>query len=158
MFILDLYRFCESRRNFSRQDFARYVFNHREVERMARATKVTTRQFASMVSKECISRWCTLGYLNLDRGIASAKGPSYRPHNFEFESFQGRDSSYIVGLMNVGKLDDEELFGKTGKQPDNRSSSPGCSESDITRRLLECRAQLATRRNEGNETGTVQPD
>ncbi|AKJ74058.1 hypothetical protein SP36_86 [Salmonella phage 36] len=36
MFLLDLYRFCESREKFNRQELARFIFRHRECERLAK--------------------------------------------------------------------------------------------------------------------------
>uniref|UniRef100_A0A6M5CB08 Helicase n=1 Tax=Vibrio phage Vc1 TaxID=1480731 RepID=A0A6M5CB08_9CAUD len=35
MFLLDLYRFCESRESFNRRELAKYVFKHRECVRLA---------------------------------------------------------------------------------------------------------------------------
>lgn len=64
MFILDIYRFCESRREFTRQDFAKFVYMHRESPRMAKAANVSHRMFASMVSKEFLARSYTNGYLD----------------------------------------------------------------------------------------------
>lgn len=142
MFLLDLYRFCESWRQFNRQHLARFVFNHRECSRLARAAGVTPRFFASMVSKECMARWVTLGYLNYSDGYASAKGPDKRPVNFEFESFKGRDSRYMLEMMNVEKLNDEKLFGKPGGRVDNGGSPPCSNPADLTRAILQCRAKL----------------
>ena len=157
MFLLDLYRFCESWQQFNRQHLAQFVFKHRECSRLARAAGVTPRFFASMVSKECFARWSTLGYLNLKDGNASAKGPDKRPPNFEFETFKGRDSRYMLEMMNVGKLDDEAIFrGECGRS-DNGGSQASSNPADLTRAILQCRAQLATYCNARDKASRTQP-
>lgn len=157
MFILDLYRFCESWSQFNRQHLARFVFGHRECARLARAAGVTPRFFASMISKECLARWCTLGYLDLKDGMARAKGPDKRPSGYEFETFKGRDSRYMLEMMNIGKLDDTTLFGRQDRGDDNGSSQDCLRESDLTRAILESRARLASHRNAGDKDEGAQP-
>lgn len=142
MFLLDLYRFCESWKSFSRQHLALFVFKHRECSRLARAAGVSPRFFASMISKECLSRWATAGYLDINKGDARSKGPDKRPVNFEFESFRGRDSVYMLEMMNVGKLYDDQIFRGSDGRTDNGGSPPCSSEADLTAAILKCRAQL----------------
>lgn len=112
MFLLDLFRFCESRRSFDRQDLAKYIFTHRESERLARASGVNVRSFASSVSKEFLSRNCTLGYLDLDKGIAHCRGSEMRPFDFELRTLNGPDDDYIFMMNNIGEMDDSEIFGE----------------------------------------------
>lgn len=157
MFLLDLYRFCESWRQFNRQHLARFVFGHRECERLAMAAGVTPRFFASMISKECMARWCTLGYLDIEKGVARAKGPDKRPSGYEFETFKGRDSRYMLEMMNIGKLDDSALFGRQGRGDDNGGTSDCLRESDHTRAILACRAQLASHGNVSDKDEGAQP-
>lgn len=157
MFLLDLYRFCESWRRFNRQHLARFVFNHRECNRLARSAGVTPRFFASMISKEVMARWATIGYLNINDGYANSNGPDKRPVNFEFESFKGRDSRYMLEMMNIGKLNDETIFGGWCRMDDNGGSSPSSNQADLTRAILQCRAQLATYCNARDAAERTQP-
>lgn len=119
MFLLDLYKFCESYDWFNRQHLARFVFQHKECERLARAANMTPRRFATSVSKEFIARMCTLGYLNLDKGIASSKGAHKRPERFELYSLEGESNRYIYEMLNIDKLTDEELFGSSKSNKHN---------------------------------------
>ncbi|HAK2374354.1 TPA: hypothetical protein H1940_004786 [Salmonella enterica] len=112
MFILDLYRFCESGAKFNRQEFARFIFNHRECERLAKNAGVTKRYFASSVSKEFISRLMGLGYLDGVNLEYWCKSKIKRPFDFELYSLEGDENVYISEMMNVEKMSDEELFSK----------------------------------------------
>lgn len=110
MFILDLYRFAESRRDFSRQELSAYVFGHRECERLARSAGVTPKQFAACVGREFIPRLCTLGYLDMAGGKVWVRSKDNRPFDFELHSLEASESLYMKEMMNAGKLDDEYLF------------------------------------------------
>lgn len=110
MFLLDLYKFCESYDWFNRQHLARFVFKHKECERLARAAGMTPRKFASSVSLEFIPRMCTLGYLELENGVARCRGAHKRPFNFELYSLEGERNKYIYDLFHLDELSDEELF------------------------------------------------
>lgn len=112
MFLLDLYKFCESREKFNRQDFAKFIYRHRECERLAKNAGVTPRYLASSVSKEFISRLMGLGYLDGVRCEYWCKNRIKRPFNFELYSLEGDYNSYVLELMNIEKMSDEELFCK----------------------------------------------
>lgn len=112
MFLLDLYRFCESREKFNRQEFARFIFRHRECERLAKNAGVTPRHFASSVSKEFISRLMGFGYLDGINLEYWCKNKIKRPFNFELHSLEGDKNVYISEMMNIEKMSDEELFSK----------------------------------------------
>lgn len=112
MFILDLYRFAESRKNFTRREFAEFVFSHRETERLSRHAGLNPKQFASCVSREFIPRLCTLGYMDMQGQTAWVRDRSKRPFNFDLESYNARQSNYIRRMVNVGKMDDDQLFGE----------------------------------------------
>ena len=110
MFLLDLYRFCESRKSFDRQELAKFIYVHRDCERFAKSAGCDRRMFASCVSKEFLARSCALGYMNLDRGVASAKGAEFRPFTFEFKTLNGLDDEYVKMMVNIGEMSDDELF------------------------------------------------
>lgn len=112
MFLLDLYKFCESREKFNRQEFAKFIYRHRECERLAKNAGVTPRYLASSVSKEFISRLMGLGYLDGVRCEYWCKNRMKRPFNFELYSLEGDSNSYVYELMNIEKMSDEELFCK----------------------------------------------
>ncbi|QDH94276.1 hypothetical protein [Escherichia phage vB_EcoS_PHB17] len=117
MFLLDLYKFCESYSWFNRQHLAKFVFQHRECERLARAANMTPRKFASSVSLEFIPRMCTLGYLGLDKGVVTCYGSHKRPFRFELYNLEGERNKYIYDLFHMDELSDEELFcSKTNRQ------------------------------------------
>lgn len=111
MFLLDLYKFCEGYTWFNRQHLARFVYKHRECERLARAAGFTPRMFATSVSKEFLARMCTLGYLNLKDGVATCNGSLKRPFMFELYSMEGESNKYIYEMLHVGEMSDEQLFG-----------------------------------------------
>ena len=110
MFLLDLYRWCESWDRFTRQQLAKFVFEHRESERLARAAEVDRRTFASMVSREFFGRMATAGYLDIKDRYATSR-PSRRPFCFELYSLEGMKSEYIRDMMNIGEMSDDEIFG-----------------------------------------------
>lgn len=112
MFLLDLYRFCESREKFNRQELARFIFRHRECERLAKNAGVTPRYFASSVSKEFISRLMGFGYLDGINLEYWCKNKIKLPFNFELRSLEGDKNVYIYEMMNIEKMSDEELFSK----------------------------------------------
>lgn len=112
MFLLDLYRFCEGYSWFNRQHLAKFVYKHRECERLARAANLSEREFASVVSKEFIGRMCMLGYIDLKNGVATCYGSQKRPFNFELRSIEGKSNQYINRMINIDELSDEEFFGK----------------------------------------------
>lgn len=153
MFILDIYKFCESRREFTRQDFAKFVYTHREAPRLAKAANVSQRMFASMVSKEFLARSHTNGYLDGKNGAVWCAGPDNREIGFDFRSFDGMDNRYMLEMMHLDQLSDEQLFGKPGGRSDNGSSQACLRETDHTRKLLACRAHLALSRNGRNQHG-----
>ena len=113
MFLLDLYRFCESNEKFTRQDLARYVYRHRECARLAEAAETTTRYFASCVSKEFVSRMMGFGYLDGVNLVYWCNGSTKRPFNFELFILEGERNKYIYELMHIEELTDEQLFGST---------------------------------------------
>ena len=110
MFLLDLYKFCESYDWFNRQHLARFVFQHKECERLARAANMTPRKIASSVSLEFIPRMATLGYLGIDKGVVTCKGSHKRPFGFELYSLEGESNKYIYDLFHLDELSDDELF------------------------------------------------
>lgn len=110
MFLLDLYKFCESYDWFNRQHLARFVFQHKECERLARAANMTPRMFATSVSKEFIPRMATLGYLGIDKGVVTCYGSNKRPFGFELYSLEGERNQYIREMLHIGEMSDEELF------------------------------------------------
>lgn len=110
MFLLDLYRWCESWNRFNRQQLAKFVFDHRECDRLARAANTDRRTFASMVSREFFGRMATAGYLDIKYRYAIAR-PSRRPFCFELYSLEGMKNEYIREMMNIGDMSDDELFG-----------------------------------------------
>ena len=110
LFILDVYRFCESRREFDRKELAEFIFSHREAERLARHAQLTPVQFASVMSREFIPRLCSLGYLDMSAGKAWVRNKDARPMGFQIHTLEARTSDYIRLMMNVGKMSDEELF------------------------------------------------
>lgn len=112
MFILDLYRFCESSPSFDRQQLAKFIYTHRESDRLARASGIDRRAFASSTSKEFIARHCSCGYLDLNRGVVSCRGQDRRPFGFEFYTLEGESHPYIHMQNNIGEMTDEEIFGK----------------------------------------------
>lgn len=112
MFLLDLYRFCESREKFNRQDLAKFIYRHRECERLAKNAGVTPRYLASSVSKEFISRLMSEGYIDGINLEYWCKNKIKRPFNFELHSLEGDKNVYISEMMNIEKMSDEELFSK----------------------------------------------
>lgn len=104
-----------------------------------------------------MARWVTLGYLNFGGGYASSRGPDKRPVNFEFESLKGRDSRYMLEMMNIEKLDDETLFGRESGRSGDGSSPPSCNPADLTRAILQCRAKLAAYCNARDKGEGAQP-
>lgn len=110
MFLLDLYKFCESYQKFNRQHLAQFIFKHRECDRLAKAANVTPRYFASSASKEFVARMMGLGYLD---GVSLwywSKGAQKRPFEFDFNCYGGEEDRYTWEMMNVDKLSDDELF------------------------------------------------
>ena len=113
MFLLDLYKFAESYDWFDRQHIARFVYKHKECERLARAAGLTTREFASAVSKEFVSRLMGEGYLDGKNCRYWCKGSHKRPFGFELRSLEGYKNRWVYEIMNIDKLSDEELFGSS---------------------------------------------
>ena len=114
MFILDLYRWCESYSHFNRQHIAKFIYQHRECERLAKAANVTTRFFASSPSKEFCARMMTMGYLSGKNGVYASTGSQNRPFEFDFNCFGGENDRYTWEMMNIEKLSDDELFSGPG--------------------------------------------
>lgn len=111
MFLLDLYRFCESRESFNRQELAKFVYCHRECKRLAENAGETPRYFASSVSKEFIARMMSAKYLDGVSGKFWHNGN--RPFNFELYSLEGNKNQYVKEIMNIGNMSDDELFKKS---------------------------------------------
>lgn len=111
MFLLDLYRFFESSKSFTRQEVGQFVLAHHDSERFARSAELSPKQFAACVAREVIPRLCTEGYLDMSKGVAWVRDREKRPFSFELRSLEARKSKYMHVLMNVGKMSDEELFG-----------------------------------------------
>lgn len=110
MFILDLYKWCESYAKFNRQHIAQFIYKHPECERIAKAANVSPRFLASSCSKEFCSRMMALGYLDGVRGEFWTKGSRSRPFQFDFNCFKGDKDRYTWEMMNVEKLSDEDIF------------------------------------------------
>lgn len=110
MFILDLYRWCESLEWFTRQHIAKFIFQHRECERLARASGFTPRMFATAVSKEFCARMMTAGYIDGVCGKYWSKGSSKRPFGFELYSLDGMRNDWIRDMARIGEMGDDELF------------------------------------------------
>ena len=72
---------------------------------------MTPRKFASSVSLEFIPRMCTLGYLDINKGVVTCYGSHKRPFNFELYSLKGESNKYIHDLFHLEELSDDELFG-----------------------------------------------
>lgn len=110
MFILDVFKFCESYERFNRQHLARFIYQHRECERLAKLAGVTTRYFASSSSKEFLARCMTSGYIDGVNNWYWAISKSRRPFGFEFRSFRGNGEDYIKEIMSINEMSDDELF------------------------------------------------
>lgn len=114
MFILDLYKWCESYERFTRQHIAAFIFKHHECERLARAAGVSTRFFASSASKEFLARMMSAGYIDGVNNWFWSKGAQMRPFQFDFKCYGGDGDRYTKEMMSIEKLSDDELFGGPG--------------------------------------------
>lgn len=110
MFLLDLYKWCESYDWFNRQHIAKFIYQHRECERLARAAGLTPRMFASLASKEFCARMMTAGYIDGVCGKYWSKGSSKRPFGFELYSLDGMRNDWIRDVARIGDMSDDELF------------------------------------------------
>jgi hypothetical protein len=110
MFLLDLYKWCESYDWFNRQHIAKFIYQHRECERLARAAGLTPRMFASLASKEFCARMMTAGYIDGVCGKFWSKGSSKRPFGFELYSLDGMRNDWIRDMARIGEMGDDELF------------------------------------------------
>lgn len=110
MFLLDLYKWCESYDWFNRQHIAKFIYQHRECERLARAAGLTPRMFASLASKEFCARMMTAGYIDGVCGKYWSKGSSKRPFGFELYSLDGMRNDWIRDMARIGGMGDDELF------------------------------------------------
>ena len=110
MFLLDLYKWCESYDWFNRQHIAKFIYQHRECERLARAAGLTPRMFASLASKEFCARMMTAGYIDGVCGKYWSKGSSKRPFGFELYSLDGMRNDWIRDIARIGEMGDDELF------------------------------------------------
>ena len=110
MFLLDLYKWCESYDWFNRQHIAKFIYQHRECERLARAAGLTPRMFASLASKEFCARMMTAGYIDGVCGKYWSKGSSKRPFGFELYSLDGMRNDWIMDMARIGEIGDDELF------------------------------------------------
>lgn len=110
MFLLDLYKWCESYDWFNRQHIAKFIYQHRECERLARAAGLTPRMFASLTSKEFCARMMTAGYIDGVCGKYWSKGSSKRPFGFELYSLDGMRNDWIRDMDRIGEMGDDELF------------------------------------------------
>lgn len=110
MFLLDLYKWCESYDWFNRQHIAKFIYQHRECERLARAAGLTPRMFASLASKEFCARMMTAGYIDGVCGKYWSKGSSKRPFGFELYSLDGMRNNWIRDIARIGEMGDDELF------------------------------------------------
>lgn len=110
MFLLDLYKWCESYDWFNRQHIAKFIYQHRECERLARAAGLTLRMFASLASKEFCARMMTAGYIDGVCGKYWSKGSSKRPFGFELYSLDGMRNDWIRDMARIGEMGDDELF------------------------------------------------
>ena len=110
MFLLDLYKWCESYDWFNRQHIAKFIYQHRECERIARAAGLTPRMFASLASKEFCARMMTSGYIDGVCGKYWSKGSSKRPFGFELYSLDGMRNDWIRDMARIGEMGDDELF------------------------------------------------
>lgn len=110
MFLLDLYKWCESYDWFNRQHIAKFIYQHRECERLARAAGLTPRMLASLASKEFCARMMTAGYIDGVCGKYWSKGSSKRPFGFELYSLDGMRNDWIRDMARIGEMGDDELF------------------------------------------------
>lgn len=110
MFLLDLYKWCESYDWFNRQHIAKFIYQHRECERLARAAGLTPRMFASLASKEFCARMMTAGYIDGVCGKYWSKGSSKRPFGFELYSLDGMRNDWIRDMARIWEIGDDELF------------------------------------------------
>lgn len=109
MLLLDIYKWCESWDGFGRQHLAKYVYQHKELERIAKQAGLSSREMASAISKEFIARHMTEGYLNGNNLWYSAKGLMKRPFGFDFKCYKEGDE-YTSGMARIREMSDEELF------------------------------------------------
>ncbi|MCF0178672.1 MAG: hypothetical protein HUJ97_00300 [Bacteroidales bacterium] len=110
MFLLDVFKFCESYEKFNRQHLAVFIYRHKDCERMAKSAGVTTRYFASSASKEFLARCMTEGYIDGSGGWYNSKGSRKRPFGFSFRCFGGDKDSYTNEMMTIGEMTDDQLF------------------------------------------------
>ncbi|AHY83204.1 YdbL [Escherichia phage e4/1c] len=110
MFILDVFKFCESYERFNRQHLAAFIYRHKECERMAKAAGVNTRYFASSASKEFLARCMTEGYIDGVNGSYWSKGSTKRPFEFSFRCLEGESDKYTNEMMTIKEMTDDQLF------------------------------------------------
>lgn len=111
VFINDVYRFCEGCDSFTWKNLARFIYTHRECNRLSKSAGVDAKFFAESASKEFIGRMCTFGYLDMKNGLAFVTARIKRPFGFDFRSLNGNESGYVRMIMNLGAMSDEEFFG-----------------------------------------------
>ncbi|ATE86138.1 hypothetical protein Sd1_gp72 [Shigella phage Sd1] len=110
MFLLDVFKFCESYERFNRQHLAVFIYRHKDCERMAKAAGVTTRYFASSASKEFLARCMTAGYIDGVNGNYWSKGSTKRPFGFSFRCLNGEIDKYTNDMMTIKEMTDDQLF------------------------------------------------
>lgn len=110
MFILDLYRYVESFDWTTRQHIAKFIYSHRDCERMAKSAGLTRRQFASVASREFVCSMCACGYIDMRSGRITCAGSTRRPCMFEFKALQGEENPSIWLMLHLDEIDDHELF------------------------------------------------
>lgn len=112
MLLLELFKFCEGYDRYTRQHIAKFIFQHKESERMAAAAGLPHREFVSLMSKEFCARCMTEGYLDCTGGVYSCRGRLKRPLMMKLVCVEGYANRYNYEMMHIEELSDEDLFGK----------------------------------------------
>jgi hypothetical protein len=109
MLLLDLYKFCESHVNYTRQHIARLIYTHPDTKQLAIGAGMTEREMASAMSKEFMARSMTQGYMDMSGGFAKVN-INKRPITFKFHCLNGFADDYTREMRDIGSMTDDELF------------------------------------------------
>lgn len=112
LILIDLFKFCESYDKYTRQHIAKFIYAHKESERLAKSAGLSHREFTSALSKEFCARCMTEGYLDCINGVFSCKSKMKRPVMMSLLCVDGYEKRYTYEMMSTGDMSDEDLFGE----------------------------------------------
>lgn len=111
MLLLDIYEYIEGKPGFTIRELMEFMNRHEDTPNIARQAQMKPSHVAVCSAIEFFGRAATLGYIDINNGVASVRRPIKRPFGYQFEVFEGMQCKRVKMIYSLKEgVGDDEFF------------------------------------------------